>query len=218
MEKGIRTRTVQIVVCFACALFAVSCDLAGGSGDGGYLGDSFEVSGPLYLRDKGDFETPDTDGTLEFACISTTFSESAVVDGGAYSISFGIPDPAETALWVDILPTVTPTALTISDPTAKAAILNNVLYDRVTPAVDNDIMVLCTNYDIDIVVWYVYTDKDVTITGTGDYTGALGTTYIDMDVSLQAGWNRIIMTITGTTAEYRLGSMPSGVYWTYGVS
>lgn len=216
--KGFLNRLIRAGLIVLSIVLIVSCDLGAGSGDGGYLGDTFDVTGPLRFRDKGDFETPDTDGSLEFACASTTFSETVVVDGGVYTVSFGIPDPTDTEPWADLLPPVTPTALTISDPTAEGCILNNVLYDRVTPAVDDDILVLCSNYDIDIVVWYVFTDKDVTITGSGSYAGPLGTDTIDIDVSLQAGWNRIIMTVTGTTAVYRLGSMPSGVYWTYGVS
>lgn len=216
--KGFLNRLIRAGLIVLSIVLIVSCDLTGGSGDGGYLGDTFDVSGPLRYRDKeGDFDTPDTDGFLEFACTSTTFSETAVVTGGAYSISFGIPDPTDTEPWTDLLPPVTPTALTISDATAKGLVLNNVLFDRTDPP-DEDILVLCSNFDIDIVIWYVYTDKDVTITGSGTYTGPQDTDTIDMDVTLQAGWNRIIMTVSGTTAVYRLGSMPSGVYWTYGVS
>lgn len=216
--KGFLNRLIRAGLIVLSVILLGSCDLGAGSGDGGYLGDTFDVSGPLRFRGKDTFDTPDIDGFLEFACASTTFSETAVVDGGAYTVSFGIPDPTDTEPWANLLPPVTP-ALSISDATAEGLVLNDVLFDRTDPP-DDDILVVCSNYDIDVVVWYVYTDKDVTITGSGSYAGPLGTDTIDIDVSLKAGWNRIIMTIpgSGSTAVYRLGSMPSGVYWTYGVS
>ena len=158
-------RFAAVVSVLGVALALGSCATSeSDSGDGGYLGSSLTLSGPLYYLDKGGPTVSPADGTLEFAMGGGAVIGTAAVTDGAFTVTFAAPDAADTAVWSSILPI----AATISAPAAKGYVITDVLFDRTDP-VAVDIPVMNINYALTSFVFLLYTDTDVTITGTGTY-------------------------------------------------
>lgn len=196
-----------------------SCDLFGGGP--GHLGDSFTLAGQVYTPDKEGPPVAVTwggDVTFKMAYPAVELAATSVA-GGAFSVEVGTPDPGDLASWVNMLPAVTPTPLTISDGTAVGCTINQIVLNVTTDGTFSG-PVTRSNEAQTIQVYWAYTDKDVQVTGTGTYTGPGGTSSdtVTMDLSLKAGWNRIIMTRTGTasyTDTYTVDEEPEGLYWLY---
>ena len=99
--------------------------------------------------------------------------------------------------------------------------LNFAECDITSPVVKNTVEVHCSNLDDTRYVYYVYTDADVTITGSGTYTGpdasVEGTG--EWNTPLKAGWNRLILARVGVGSApgysdtWTVGDSPAGVYW-----
>jgi hypothetical protein len=217
-------RCVRLRFAVAAALLGIvlvlgSCELFGGGA--GFLGDSFTLEGQICVPDKeGPPVAVTWGGDLTFKMMYPAVDLAATaVTGGAFSVEVGTPNPGDLALWVNMLPDVTPTPLTISDGTAKGCTINQIVLNVTTGGTFFG-PVTRSNEAQTIQVYWTYTDKDVKVTGTGTYTGPGGTgsDVVNMDLDLKAGWNRIIMTRTGTTSytdTWTVGDEPAGVYWLY---
>jgi hypothetical protein len=112
-----------------------------------------------------------------------------------------------------------PLSLSISDSSAVGYVINSTTFHQTSP-LTVDSAVDCSSFHYTTFVYLSYTDKDVDISGTGLYTGpyesAQGTCV--MNLSLKAGWNRVVMTRTGSssyTDTFSVGEAPSDTCWWY---
>lgn len=197
-----------------------SCELTG-SGDDGYLGGSFTLSEQLQYADKDGFEPSSFSGTIDFGMSGAAAPAfTATVTSGSLSVDFDAP--VDTENWADIVLGMSITGTwDVDDALAEGYVVNDVTFHETSPDV-NDLNVLCTDFDLATFVYLVYSDTDVRVTASGTYSappnGTDGST-IDMDLALKAGWNRVVLTRTGSgpyTDTYRVAGEPSGVSWAYG--
>ena len=85
----------------AAVLLIASCDSARISGDGGYLGNTFDFSSTSAIIEKdGSSKSGIQTGFFEFRSSETDFDEMVPVVDGAFSIDIGIPDSGDMGLWV----------------------------------------------------------------------------------------------------------------------
>ncbi len=221
MRRCARLRFTVIAALLGIALVLGSCTTPSEEGDGGFLGASFTIPGPLqYAAGKVDFEPSAFGGTIDFSMQGSAVAlASATVTSGEFSVQINAPGAAETSPWNTVLPSSG--TLTVSDATAEGYVINTVTFHETDPD-KNDLGVFCANFALTTLVYFAYTDKDVHVTATGSYTGPLGAATMDMDFSLKVGWNRIVMTRTGTSGSYadtyRIGEAPADVHWAYGWS
>jgi hypothetical protein len=189
------------------------------SGDGGYLGNSLSLKGPIHYTGKGTFEAGVGDGTITFSQMSPSVDlVTTAVSSADFSQTQNAPGAGLTSLWATIMGGLP--SFTVSDTSAKGFVINTIVFHRTSPSVDN-LNIYKANYAFTTVVFYAYSDKDVTITASGTYNGPGGTSSdtCDMNFSLKTGWNRVILSRTGAgpySDTWRIGEEPSGVYWAYG--
>jgi hypothetical protein len=145
-------------------------------------------------------------------------NSSVTVSNGNVTIKLGkVPDTDD---WMEDMSDLIEDGLTVSDPSAKVS-------DEVEEFSTQDGKYLLELSSTDENKWgcLIYATKDVTITGTrtNSHTsnGATYTWTNNYNLSLKAGWNYCIETISGTeynrTYTYTASqsqSMPSGFNWT----
>jgi hypothetical protein len=216
MRKRAHLFIAAAVVVSGIALALGSCAAPGGggaSGGSGFLGTSFTLSGQISRLGKDGIEACLEDGDLLFGQGEDTLF-AAPVSSGAFSVQVNSPAPSSLVEWADILPPVTPDPLTVSDGSARGYAVTNVAL--VVP--DFAVGVSYSNLEGTNLGFFVYTDKDVHISGSGTYSGPNGTDSdnVNFDIALKEGWSRIILSRTGVgpyTDTWRLGDEPAGLYW-----
>jgi hypothetical protein len=222
MSHIVSRRLVLGAAVLGILLVLGSCELTGG-GDDGLLGGSFALSEQLQHADKDGFEPSNYSGTIDFGMAGTAGPAfTATVTTGSFSVDFGVP--AETLNWYDdiLLGMSISGSLGVNNSLAEGYVVNDVVFHITDLDPDVDVAVLCTDYDLATFVYLAYSDTDVNVTASGTYSappnGTDGST-IDMDLELKAGWNRVVLTRTGSgpySDTYRVAGEPSSVSWAYG--
>lgn len=197
---------------FATALIIVLSVLALGSCDlPGFLGDDFDVEGPLYWDDSGTLKAYDGKDDVVTFSMSTSGSPIPVFVGtltaGTVSVHLGTPGASALMSWTEIMP-ITPT---VSDSSALACVINTISMDSSSDPIS------CRNVGATTYVFWAYVDKDVDVSASGPATGPGGVSVtISMDVELRKGWNLVILQRTGTaepyTDTYSIGDMPADAF------
>ena len=204
----------------------LSCGGAGGGGttlDGGYLGNTLSLSGPIWLANgkEGAFQPGDGDGTMTFSMQGSSSVDlvTTAVSGADFSQALSAPTAGVLSLWISVMEGL-PSPY-VSDESANGIVLNTIVFHVDDPKVDRSIYL--ANLEFTTLVFYVYSDRAVSSSAYGIYKEPAGTDTdtCDMSMSLKAGWNRVIMTRTGPvlgpyTDTWRVGEAPSDVRWAYG--
>jgi hypothetical protein len=210
MSRRVRRGLAAAACVVAAVLVLGSCSL-------GFLGDSFTLEGQVYTLDKDDQLVPATyNGTISFLMNGKAVDlATGTVTNGVFSpVVIPVPPSDQMEKWSDVLPPVTP-PLSISDGGIEGYVVNTII---VHDSIDFDVM--RTNTEVLVVAWYLYTEADVEMSGTGAYNSPLGDpATVVMDVKLKAGWNRVILTRTGTTGSFTdtwtTGAEPHGLSWVH---
>jgi hypothetical protein len=207
MSRCVRRALAAAAGVFAAVIVLGSCSL-------GFLGDSFTLEGQIYSVDRGDALIAATfSGSIGFVMEGQSDNLNIVaVTNGSFSADIGVPP--SPLKWSDMLPPVTP-ALTVSDASIDGYILNKI---TATAGMSTYGTVSRSNVDGSVLVWYIYTESEVEISGTGTYDSPFGdSATIVIDAQLKSGWNRMIITRTGSAAPYTdtwtIGKEPDGLYW-----
>jgi hypothetical protein len=219
MQKPTRHALAVLLPLIFVMPLLLSCGGAGGGTtlDGGYLGNTPTLEGPLYVSDKEVFSQNVSDGTITFSMQPATDLATATVSGGNFSQTLSVPS-GMTQTWDTIMETFA--AYSVSDSLAEGFVINMIVYNETSPD-KLDLTIWNANSTFTTVVFYAYTDRGVEITAAGAYTGP-GRTIpgtCDMSLNLKAGWNRLVMTRAETatyTDTWRLGEAPADTLWASG--
>jgi hypothetical protein len=221
MKRSYRHAVRVLLLLFIVMPILGSCGGAGSPvpGDGAYLGNALVNNGPVYHKDKTDFSTPGASGTLSFGMMGSPVVtlDTATVTSNAFNLTFGVPT-GKMVLWSTVIGGLP--GGTVSDPAACGFVVNSITFDITSPAVAS-VPVIMTNYAGSVIVTYVYSDRDVTSAASGAYTAPDGVSAtINMNLILKTGWNRCVLTRTGSPGTYvdtwSVGDEPAGVCWAYG--
>jgi len=206
-------KTKNILVCGFIAvilMFAlIACDDGNdpnnGNGDpnggGGKtsFGDKLELSGQVYTVDWDDDDMPvfnkfDDDLVLKS---DAAWEVSGEIKGGILTYTVGTP-PASSLMEITSWYRYPYTDITISDESVKFAELPyiKVTDDTYSAVFKADLSRNVSGSTISLTeerVWFMYVDKDVTITAKGSTETEGGNTqkYNDINLSLKKGWNAI---------------------------
>jgi len=168
--------------------------------DGAFIGKKLEISGQQVYTMTQDPQSGSVSYIpyTENMTLTSYNGVTATIAGGKLGFTIGIPDNLET--WNALFPSNNYAAVTISDPTAKGFIVDRIIGNFGGQDCQLNKRNRAINYSgtsvtyTDESIMYVYTDKNVTISGTGKTTtDSSYTSYTrimnNSTLALKEGWN-----------------------------
>jgi predicted small secreted protein len=225
MKKKMKKILLLMIVAIATSVFT-ACD-KGDDGGGSSVSTDGSISGKLKLVEaswnedytdvsyilKGDV----TDEIDEIWAVMESGDNEIVL--GKYPVSngefsFKIPVPDDNYLY-SIYDEDMPSGLTISDPTVKAGYVDFEAYKNGQYVCS--IERITSDLSDDVGIEYMYTSKDVKITGTFVENDEGETYNNEYNVSFKKGWNTIVSKTTekenAHTNKFTANDEPSGMIW-----